>query len=381
MKESSTLRIRQVTDRGDVRKFVKFPWKVYQEDPNWVPPLLADQVAKLDPNRGSFYNHGEAVLFLAQREGELTGTIAALVDRRFVEHTGQKVGGFGFFEVLEDYAAANRLLEAACEWLREQDMEAVSGPNNFSDLERPGVLIEGDDCPPVMLQAHTPLYYKDFLERFGMQKDHDLYAWRAHRSQIGEGFKNVPPQLARVAEAAKRNANVNIRRVRIEKWDEEIHIAYELFVGTLDYLPEHMPIKEDEFHEFADPMKTFLDPDLALLAEVDGRAIGFIVALPDINQVLIHLNGRLFPFGWLKVKPLVRKIDTATFKLMGLVEEYRHRGIDAVLYLEAVKAIYQKGYQWIDGSVTSENNPIVNLIAKHLGAEQYKHYRVYKMNL
>lgn len=375
------VRIYQVTNRRDLRKFVRFPWKVYKDDPNWVPLLLSDQLATLDPSKGSFYSHGEVALFGAQRGGELAGTIAAFVDHRFVQHSGQKVGGFGFFEVLEDYQVAERLLESACEWLRKRELDTVSGPNNFSDLERPGVLIEGDECPPVMLQAHTPPYYKDFLERYGFQKDHDLYAWRAHRSQIGEGWKNVPPQLLRVAQVAKDQANVSIRKVRMEKWDEEIHAAYQLFVGTLDYLPEHMPITEDEFHGFADPLKAFLDPDLALMAEVNGKAIGFIVALPDINQVLIHLNGRLFPFGWLKVKPLVRKINVATFKLMGLLEEYRNRGIDAILYMEAVKAIYEKGYEWIDGSVTSENNPIVNLIARRLGAEQYKHYRVYKMNL
>ena len=356
------VRIYQVTNRRDLRKFVRFPWKVYKDDPNWVPLLLSDQLATLDPSKGSFYSHGEVALFGAQRGGELAGTIAAFVDHRFVQHSGQKVGGFGFFEVLEDYQVAERLRKNLCE-----------PPVH--------VLIEGDECPPVMLQAHTPPYYKDFLERYGFQKDHDLYAWRAHRSQIGEGWKNVPPQLLRVAQVAKDQANVSIRKVRMEKWDEEIHAAYQLFVGTLDYLPEHMPITEDEFHGFADPLKAFLDPDLALMAEVNGKAIGFIVALPDINQVLIHLNGRLFPFGWLKVKPLVRKINVATFKLMGLLEEYRNRGIDAILYMEAVKAIYEKGYEWIDGSVTSENNPIVNLIARRLGAEQYKHYRVYKMNL
>lgn len=377
----SSLSIQPVTTRRDLKEFVRFPWKVYQEDPNWVPPLISDQLATLDPDRSSFYDHADARLFLARRDGEAVGSIAAFIDHRLLEHTGEKKGGFGFFEVLEDYDVAAGLLGAACEWLRAQGIRCVSGPTDFSDLVRPGVLVEGGDVPPVMLQAYTPLYYRDFLERFAMLKDHDLYAWRADRSRIGEGLQGVPEEIFRVAEVAKQRAGVQVREIDLERWDDEIHAACRLFNATLEHLPENIPISESEFHEFADPLKSFLDPDLALIAEVDGEAVGFCVALPDINQVLIHLNGRLFPFGWLKARRLTPKIEVVTFKLMGVLEEYRHRGIDALLYLEVIKAIYASGYVWIDGSVTSENNPMVNLIAQRFGAERYKHYRVYKMDL
>jgi GNAT superfamily N-acetyltransferase len=138
---------------------------------------------------------------------------------------------------------------------------------------------------------------------------------------------------------------------------------------------------KSDFNRLAGKMKMFIDPDLALFAEANGKPIGFCVAIPDVNQVLIHLNGRLFPINWLRVNGLIKKIDVASFKLMGLLEEYRHRGIDAILYLEVVKAIFRKGYSWLDGSVTSEYNPAVNLLANRLGAERYKHYRIYKINL
>jgi GNAT superfamily N-acetyltransferase len=138
---------------------------------------------------------------------------------------------------------------------------------------------------------------------------------------------------------------------------------------------------EGEFARMANQLRAFLDPDLALFAEAEGRCVGFCVAVPDVNRVLIHLNGRLLPLGWLKIRRLIRQIDVVSFKLMGVLPEYRRRGIDALLYMEAIKAVYDKGYAWLDGSLTSELNPTINLIAGRLGAERYKQYRMYKMAL
>ena len=293
----------------------------------------------------------------------------------------RRAGGFGFFETIEDYAVAESLLDATCEWLRARDMSIVRGPTNFTEHECPGVLIAGADCPPAMLEAHTPPYYKDFLEQYGMEKDHDLYAWRAFREQIGEELENIPRELVRVAQAARRASNVTIRKVRMRKWNEEISTAHYLFNATLSHLPEYIPMAETEFRRLVEPLRMFVDPDLVLFAEVDGKPIGFCVAIPDVNRVLIRLNGHLLPFNWLKIKRYVRQVDVVTFKLMGVLEEYRRRGIDALLYLEAIKAMYEKGYAWLDGSVTSELNVMVNLIAHRLGAERYKHYRLYQMTL
>lgn len=374
--------IQPVTDRRELRAFVRFPWRVYKEDPNWVPPLISERLAYLDPARGPFYEHADVALFLARQGREVVGTIAAFVDHHRIEHMGQPEGGFGFFEVVEDYVVAEQLMDAACEWLREKNTPVMRGPTNFGNDECPGVLIEGANCPPVMLEAHTPAYYGSFLERYGMEKDHDLYAWRAFRSQFGSELKEVLPELAQVADVARQRTNVTIRKVRLEHWDADIAIAHRLFDATLhNVVPDHVPMTETEFQRLASQFRPFLDPDLALIAEVEGEPIGFFVAFPDINQVLIHLNGRLFPFGWLKVRQYIRQIDVVTFKLMGVLQEYRRRGIDALLYLEGVKAFLDRGYEWLDGSLTSEQNPMVNLIASRLGAERYKRYRLYQMAL
>lgn len=311
----------------------------------------------------------------------LSGYLAAFVNHHLVRHLGEPTGGFGFFEVIDDYAAAERLLDTACEWLRRRDMTHMRGPTNFTDNERPGVLIDGADCPPVMLEAHTPPYYKSFLERYGMHKHHDLFAWRAFRSQVGDELEKAHPELFRVADVARRLSHISFRRLRMDRWDEEIATARYLFNATLADHPNHVPLPETEFRRFANQMRPFLDPDLALFAEADGKPVGFCVAIPDINRALIHLNGRLFPLGWLKLRYYIPRIDVVTFKLMGILREYRRRGIDALLYVEVVKAFYDKGYAWLDGSVTSELNPVVNLIADRLGAERYKHYRMYRIKL
>ena len=376
-----SVEIRPVTTRRELRAFVRFPWRVYKGDSNWVPPLISERLEYLDPARGPFYRHADVALFLAYQGREVVGTIAAFVNHQFAEYHGRAVGGFGFFEVVADYTVAERLLNAACDWLRARNVSLVRGPTCFTDYEYPGVLIEGANCPPVMLEAHTPLYYKDFLEQYGMEKYDDLFAWRAFRWQLGEGLKNIPPELNRVADVARRVTRVSIRKLRMEKWDAEIATAHYLFNATLSHLPEFVPMMEADFRRLASQLRLFLDADLALFAEIDGKPVGFCAAIPDINRVLIHLNGHLFPFGWLKLRSYIRQVDVVTFKLMGVLQEYRQRGIDALLYLETIKAFFDKGYEWLDGSVTSERNPAINLLAQRLGAERYKHYRLYQMNL
>jgi GNAT superfamily N-acetyltransferase len=343
--------------------------------------LISDQISYLTPAENKFFSRADVALFSAHRGWELLGTIAACINPILIEHLDEQVGVFGFFEVIEDYHAAERLLDAACEWLQARNMARITGPMNFSRSERPGVLIEGADCPPVLYAAHTPPYYKNFLEKFGMGKDYDLYAYRAFRSQIGENGKNIPPELSRVAEAAQKATNATVRTLDMDRWEDEVKTAHFLFTDTLKNMVGYVPLSEDDFVNMANQMKVFLDPDLALLAEVDGEAVGFCVALPDINRALIHLNGSLFPFGWLKIKKLIRQIDVVSFKLMGVLERFRRRGIEAMLYMEVIKAVYEKGYAWLDGSVTTEDNKAVNIMAQRLGAERYKHYRLYTKSL
>jgi GNAT superfamily N-acetyltransferase len=214
-----------------------------------------------------------------------------------------------------------------------------------------------------------------------MEKHSDSYAWRAVRAQIGEDLQNVPAEILRVGEAALKASGATIRKLRLDRWDEDVTTAGHLYNATLSQYRDFMPMTEEQFRGFAGEFRPLVDPDLTLFAEVDGEPIGFAVALPDPNRILIHLNGRRFPFGWAKMWWYSKRIDVVTHKLMGVLPEYRRRGIDALLYLDMLRAVFEKGYKWLDGSLTAENNLRDNLLAHRLGAERYKHYRVYQKRL
>jgi GNAT superfamily N-acetyltransferase len=377
---SEPVEVRPVVSRRDLKAFVRLPWRIYAGDRLWVPPLISERFRYLEPSRGPFYRQADVALFIAWRGREPAGTIAAFVDKARNAHTGSSDGGFGFFEVVKDYEVAAKLLDACRAWLRDRGMTQVRGPTNFGDNDSPGILIAGTDYPPAMLEAHTPPWYQDFLERYGMRKDHDLYAWRATFDQVGQELGGGPSDLAHVAEAVERSGNVEVRGIRLFNWLSEVAVFRELFNATIGQIPDSVPLSEEEFQRFADEMKPFVDPDLALIAQVNGKPVGFCLMIPDTNRVLSRLNGRLFPFHWLLVKKWIREIDVISFKLMGILPEYRRRGIDALLYVKALSRAREKGYAWLDGSLTSELNPVVNVIAQSRGAEMYKHYRLYRMD-
>ncbi len=375
---ASDIEICAVKARSELRAFVRFPWQVYRGDPHWVPPLISERLAYLTPGKNPLLRQGQMALFLARRHGRVAGTVGVLTNQPSGQYANDHVAHFGFFETVDDYAVAERLLDSARAWAKAQGVTLLRGPLNFTDMEGPGVLVEGADCPPVMMAAHTPPYYQAFLERYGMAKDHDLYAWRAFRWQIGQDLEAVPEQIQRVAQVAQQHG-IRVRKLRPERWAEEVATARELFNATLRHLPEFVPVSEADFRRVADPMRPIVDRDLALFAELEGRVVGFCISLPDFNRVLIHLNGRLYPVGWLRLWWYARRIDVLTFKLMGVLPEHRYRGVDALLFLESLRAMMAKGYQWLDGSLTSENNPMVNYLAGRFGAELYKHYRIYRL--
>ncbi|MGD8813856.1 MAG: hypothetical protein PVI78_05210 [Anaerolineales bacterium] len=372
------IEISLVHNRKDLNAFIRFPWKIYKGDPNWVPPLISERFSRLDPDENPFFRKATVELYMAKRDGEIVGTVAAFVDYHSNERLNVKMAGFGFYEVIEDYLVAKKLLETVAGRAQHWGMDGFWGPTNFGRNDEPGFLIKETDAPPALLEAHTPLYYDDFMDRYGMAKKSDFYAWRVSLPDLGPNLEALPAELIRVFEATTKRGGVMVRKIRMEDWDRDLEIARNLFNVTLTHLPDHVPMDKDTWGRFAKQLRPLLDPDLALFAEVDGKEVGFLVCFPDMNRVLIHLNGRLFPIGWLKLLWFRKRIDVVSFKLFGVIEQYRRRGIDVLLYLQAVREAAAKGYRWLDGSLTSEFNPTVVRLAERLGAERYKHYRLYK---
>jgi GNAT superfamily N-acetyltransferase len=378
---SSNVEIVFVQNRRERERFVHFPWHVYRDDPLWVPPLIRSQLHSLDPQRGTFFRYGEAALFLARRNGRDVGRIAGWINHRANRFQEEKASGFGFFETLNDYEIVQALLDAVCDWARERGMETIRGPFYFSMDDSPGVLIEGSDYAPVLLCGHSPLYYSDFLECYGLVKYRDAYAYRVELSRFSGELGSLPPKILRVAEATRRRTGVQIRPIRIEDWDAEVRRVMRLVNEAMGYMRNHVPMDEREFLRYTDELRQVIDPDLVFLAEIDGQPVGFAATLPDINQALKSVNGRLLPIGWLRLWWRMRRVDVASLKLLAVLEEYRGRGLDSLLYLETAQALMRKGYSWVDLSLTAENNVMINRLVHNLGGQRYKAYRTYQKTL
>ncbi len=374
------IRIEPITDARGRRRFVRFPWRIYRDDPLWVPPLIRSQLHTLDPERGSFFRYGEAALFMARRGGEDVGRIVGWINHRSNRYLDEKAAGFGFFETVDDYAVAEALLDTVCDWARDKGMETIRGPFYFSMDDSPGVLIEGRNYPPVLLCGHSPAYYADFLERYGMTKYRDAYAYRVDLKALGD-VSNLPPKVLRVAEIVRRRTGVRIRTADPAHWDDDVKRVMHLVNVAMGYMRNHVPMDEQEFIRFVEELRPVLDPELVLFAEIDGEPVGFAATIPDINQALKAANGRLFPLGWLRLWYRMRHIDVASLKLLAVLEEYRGRGLDSLFYLETARTLIRKGYSWADMSLTAEDNTAINRIIVHLGWERYKLYRTYHRSL
>jgi GNAT superfamily N-acetyltransferase len=376
-----SLKVTEIRSQGDLHDMVMFPWTVYRGDKNWVPPIIKERQALLDPRSNLFFQSADVVLLAARRKGRLAGTIAAFVDPLFNRHLSQKVGFFGFFEVLDDHEAAEALLAAARDWVRERGMTELRGPINFHRDRERGILVEGADCPPPMLCAHTPPYYKDFVERFGMVKYADDFARRVQVADVLEPDGSLPPRLARLKKVAERRAHLEIRNARLEDWDNEVQRVRVLYDATIGQLPDHTAWTDEDLQDFADKLRPFVDPNLILFGEVDGKPVGCALAFPDFNQVLIHLNGRTDGLNKLLAWWYMRRVNQVSFKVGGVLEEYQGLGLEALFLLELARAALARGFSRVDMSLQAEDNPRLNTLVSHFEVEEYKRYRVYHMPL
>ncbi|HET89700.1 MAG TPA: hypothetical protein ENN99_03030 [Chloroflexi bacterium] len=378
---SGEIEIIPIHDERGRERFVRFPWQIYRDDPLWVPPLISSQLRSLDPQRGTFFRYGDASLFMARRGGQDVGRIAGWINHRANQFLNERAAGFGFFEVIQEYPVAEALLDAACDWAARQGMETIRGPFYFSMDDSPGVLIEGFDRSPVLLCGHSPAYYADLLEQYGMLKYRDAYAYWTDLTALDGDVNNMPPKILRVAGIVQRRIGVQIRTARMEEWDAEVMRVMHLVNEAMGYMRNHVPMDEQEFKRYVADLQRIIDPELIFFAELDGEPVGFSVTIPDVNQALKAANGRLFPWGWLPMWWRMRHIDVASLKLLAVLEAYRSRGLDSLFYVETARALLRKGYAWVDMSLTAEGNDRVNTLIHNLGWTLYKVYRTYYKNL
>jgi GNAT superfamily N-acetyltransferase len=372
----------QVVQSGsDRRKFVQFPWKIYHGDPFWVAPIISDLLGRLDPQHNPFWHTAEQVLWLATRAGKTVGRIAGIIDQHMIDTLRQPIACFGFFECIDDQEAANALLAAVSEWARKKGMRTLRGPFNPSANDEIGILVEGFQTRPAILEAHTPPYYPHLLENAGFHKFNDILARLVTRAPSTTFEDLVPEKVRRVAERVLQRPDLVIRSIRMEAWRAEIQTACQIYNAALGDLPDFTPVPEEEFLQFGESFKPLVHPRLALMAELGGKPVGFALALPDINEALQHVNGRLDLPGLAKLWWYSRKLSRVSFKILMMLPEFQGRGAEAALVYQIARAIWELGYREIDMSLTGEENIKSTRFQDHLGFIPYRRYRIYEKEL
>ena len=372
---ASPLLVVPVESRADLRRFIDLPWSIYRGDPHWVPPLKRDVRAAFDATKHPFHLHSEVQPYLALRGRDVVGRICAIRNRNHEAIHEESVGFFGWFECIDDPEVAEALLDAVRGWLRERGLTAMRGPTSFSTNETTGLLIDGDPRPPVLLMAHNPPWYPALLERCGLRKVKDLYCWN-----ILEGA--WPEHLFRAEKLVTRRYGTRIRTLDMSKFDEELLLIRRIYNSAWEKNWGFVPMTDAEMDHMAAELKPIIDPELALFAETpDGEAIGFTLALPDFNQVLHKLNGRLTPLGLLKALYYKRKVTCLRVLILGLMEEWRGKGIDVLLYLAIFRNGTAAGMNEADMSWILEDNQKMNAGIERLGARMYRTYRLYEASL
>ncbi len=370
--------VRPVHGRSDLARFMDLPWRIYADDPNWVPPLRMAVSALLDRKRHPFYQHAEVEFFLARIGGAVVGRIAAIVNHRHNEFHGDRTGFFGLFECVDRDDVATALLTTAADWLRARGMERVRGPMNLStndELYGPGILIDGFDTPPVVMMPHAPRYYRRLLERAGYTKAKDLIAYWVD-------VPETPPRLVRMYERIRRQENVTIRSLDMRQLDDEIDRIQQIYNRAWERNWGFVPMTEAEIRHLAKELKPVISPGLCVLVHVNEEPVGFALGLPDYNQALRHIrSGRLLPFGLLKLLWYRRSINAIRVLTLGLVPAFRQKGLDAAMithiFIEAGKDSRARGEcSWI-----LEDNAEMRNSIERMGGQPYKTYRVYEAAL
>jgi len=372
----ATIEVSPVRNRRERNVFIKFPWRIYQNDPAWVPPLILERKQFLDRKQHPFYRHGDAELFLARRNGEAVGRIMASDDPNYNAFHQSNVGCFGLFESVDDVDVAAALFDAAIKWARAKGRDLILGPIDYSTNYVCGLLVDGFEHPPTLLTAHNPPYYVDLIERCGFTKEIDFYAW---------WFSDPTAATARLRKFAARlqsRTRFTIRHGNLKNLPAESIVLRSIYNEAWKDNWGFVPFTEAEFAHLTTEMKPLLRADFTAVAEMDGEPIGFIIGLPDINVALQKIKGRLttfgIPIGLAKLLYHKSRLKKARLIAMGVRPQFRKLGVAEMLVLRVIEEAMIKAGFVGELSMTLENNIMINRFIEAIGATRYKTYRIFK---
>ena len=373
--QGASVEVRPVRGRRDLRAFIRLPWRLYEGAANWVPPLLTERKRHLDRKRNPFFEHAEAEYFLAWRDGVPVGRITAHVDDRLTEFQKNRWGLFGFYESENDPAVATALLDAAESWLRERGRDRMIGPFDFTTNHECGLLVEGHDLRPQILENWHHPYYRDLLEQQGMVKAMDLYKWEIDPTDRGD----MLPAIEELADRLEPEHGIRLRRMRRRNLRSEVRAFMEVYNRAWSSNWGFVPLTDAELDHMAKELGPVLDEDFACVAETaDGEVAGVSLTLPDWNKVLGGLNGRLLPIGWLKALLGKRKLDEIRVFALGVKPEYQHTGVAAALYRDIWDTVFKRGMVRAETGWILEVNDSMNRAMEALTGRIIKRYRIYE---
>jgi GNAT superfamily N-acetyltransferase len=366
--------IRPVRSTRDLKRFIDLPYRLHARDPLWVPPLRRDVAMLLDRRKNPFFEHADAEYFLAEREGAVVGRVAAIHNRLHNETHGDRVGFFGFFECEDDQRVADALVETAAGWLRARGLDTMRGPASFSVNDECGLLVDGFDTPPTLMMPHNPRHYVRLIEAAGLARAKDMFCYEG-REPTGD----FAERLERGIELIKKRFGVTIRPLNMKDFDGEVERIKAIYNQAWEKNWGFVPMTEAEIDHLAEQFKPVAIPDLVPFVEKDGKVIGFAIALPDLNVAFKRNPGGGFLRGLVTVLWMLkrRKVPRLRVLLLGLLPEYRGKGIDAALYHWIWKHGLKHRIYWGEAGWILEDNQAMNVGMDKIGWTRYKTYRLY----
>jgi GNAT superfamily N-acetyltransferase len=375
----TNLSIRPVRTKRELRRFIELPYRLRRDEPRWVPPLRFERRQFLDRDRNPWFEHADAELFVVEREGEPVGRLSAHIDHRWDEFQGGRDGMFGFIEAVDDPAVFRPLVETASAWLSERGRERMFGPMDFTMNDECGVLIEGFDEPSMILEPWHPPYYGRRLEDCGLSKQIDLLMWELWFGRLKEGTELHP--LIHAAAQKSRDEGVVLRNMRRREMEAEVARFMEVYNQAWGRNWGFVPITEAEVAFQAKNLKPVLDENWAMIAEKDGEVVGAALTLPDVDQALRRMNGRLVPFGWWHFLRRRSYIDRLRVFALGVKSAYQHLGVAAALYERHVQTAARVGPRGGHMGWILETNDPMNRAMEGMGGRIVQKYRIYRKAL
>lgn len=371
------IKVFPISSSKDKMRFIKFLWKIYKDDPHWVPPLIMDRKKLIDTKKNPFYEHAQIELFLAEKNGEVVGRIAAIKNDLHNEVHKDKVGFFGFFECINDQQVANLLFDAAKAWLKDKGLTAMRGPANPSSNDEYGMLLEGFDDEPRLLMTYNPEYYLTLCDNYGLKKEKDLYAYKLENKKVSASEK-----LKRGAQIVRDRYGLQISSLNMKNFKKDLEKVKYVYNKAWSLNWGFVPLTENELDAMAKDLKPLAEPSLVLFGEIKGELVGFALVMLDYNQVFKEMrNGKLLPFNFLKLFTKKKNITWSRILTLGIIPEHQKKGLDAVFYWEIVKRAESLGILLGEASWILEDNDMMNKGAKLMNGELYKKYRIYQMDI